>query len=142
METREIGKCRAVRRRRRCKECDHRYTTYERIEPTKLRVIKKGGTREEFSEEKIEKGMLKACEKRPVSNARIEEAVSKIKGELLSGDETEIESSIIGEKVANKLKDIDKVAYIRFASVYKEFKSVDSFEDELNKIKGNENQGG
>ncbi|MFW5787111.1 MAG: transcriptional regulator NrdR [Bacillota bacterium] len=124
----------AIRRRRKCLECDKRFTTYERIEDLPLRVVKKNGEREFFDRNKIMKGLLKACEKRPVPRKKLEELVSEIISELNNEMKQEVNSEVIGEKVMDKLKNIDEVAYVRFASVYRQFKDVNKFKQELEKL--------
>ena len=128
----EDGK--ATRRRRECLKCKKRFTTYERIEGATLIVVKKDGNREEFDRAKLERGILKACEKRPTPHDKINKLVDDIETELRNQDKTEIQSKIIGDLVIRKLKKLDKVAYIRFASVYREFADVDSFQKELKKL--------
>ena|SRR3972149_10919225 len=125
----------ATRRRRECLKCGKRFTTYERIEEKPLVVIKKDGRREPFSIEKLRNGFLKACEKRPISHDAIEKVVDEIERKLRNSKKTEIPSKVIGELVMKKLKTLDKVAYIRFASVYREFADIKHFEEELKKIK-------
>lgn len=120
-----------VRRRRQCLECDRRYTTYERIEEIPLRVIKKDGTRVPFERRKIFEGMVKACEKRPVATEALEQIVQQIERELADIAEREVTSREIGEMVMRKLRDLDQVAYVRFASVYREFKDISQFLEEL-----------
>jgi len=124
----------SIRRRRQCPNCGLRFTTYERIEATNLRVIKKNGIREVFERDKVLHGMLKSCEKRNIAQETIEQAVTRIESILSEKGEKEISSSIIGELVMKELKKIDKVAYIRFASVYRDFTDVESFEKEIHKI--------
>lgn len=124
-----------TRRRRECEKCSKRFTTYECIEQHPLAVIKKDGRREGFSKEKLLGGMVKSCQKRDVSIEKIEEAVREIESSLRNGDKTEIPSGLIGELVAGKLKKLDKVAYIRFASIYKDFEDVTDFEKEIKSIK-------
>ncbi len=119
------------RRRRECASCEKRFTTYERVETTPIVVVKKDGRRVAFDRGKIREGIQKACEKRPISQDTIEKAVDDIESELRGEESTEIPSSTIGELVIKKLKKIDKVAYIRFASVYREFADVEQFEQEL-----------
>ena len=126
-----------IRRRRECIVCDKRFTTYERIEVIPLMVVKKDGTREEFDRAKIEKGILRACHKRPVSADKISQLVDEIENELLAGGDKEIPSMVIGEKVMNKLAALDDVAYVRFASVYREFKDVKTFVKEIEKMDKN-----
>lgn len=123
-----------VRRRRECPLCKFRFTTYERVEAINLRVVKKDGSRESFDRDKILKGILKACEKRNISQEAIEKIVSKIESKLSQKCKKEIPSKMIGEIVSHELRKIDKVAYIRFASVYKEFTDIKSFEKEIHKI--------
>ena len=120
-----------IRRRRECLECGRRYTTYERVEEIPLRVIKKGGNREGFERRKIVDGITKACEKRPVSSEAIEQVVQEIERELADIADREVTSSKIGEMVMHKLRHLDQVAYVRFASVYREFKDIEQFLDEL-----------
>jgi len=123
-----------TRRRRECLSCEKRFTTYERIESVELIVVKKDGRRERFSRDKMKAGILKACEKRPVSAEKIDKVVNEIEAELRSYDSVEIPSSKMGELVMKKLKALDKIAYIRFASVYREFGDLESFEKELKKL--------
>lgn len=123
-----------IRRRRECIRCAKRFTTYERIENIPLIVVKKGGQRVPFDKNKILNGMIKACEKRPVPIDDIQRVVDLMEKELYQVEDKEVESSYIGERVMNALKDIDQVAYVRFASVYREFKDVESFMDELNRL--------
>ena len=123
-----------TRRRRECLKCKKRFTTFERIETVNLVVVKKDGKRERFDREKVFSGMLKACEKRPITRNQIETAVADIEKKLKSMSSTEIESRLIGELVMRKLKKLDKVAYIRFASVYRSFTDLESFEEELKKL--------
>lgn len=124
----------AIRRRRQCEECDKRFTTYETIENVPLIIIKKDQTREPYNREKILSGLLRSCHKRPVSMQVIEIALSDIENELYNSMKKEIESSYVGELVMNKLKIIDEVAYVRFASIYREFKDINTFMNELTKI--------
>lgn len=124
----------AVRRRRECLKCKKRFTTYERAEGTSLVVIKKDGRREPFDREKLKKGILRATEKRPVSIELIDNLVDEVEQELRQRDTAEIPSRTIGSLVTRRLKKIDKVAYIRFASVYKEFQEPEDFEKEVGKI--------
>ncbi|MCR5108989.1 MAG: transcriptional regulator NrdR [Lachnospiraceae bacterium] len=124
----------SIRRRRVCDECDKRFTTYEKIETIPLIVIKKDNNRETYDRTKIEAGILRACHKRPVSAAQIEKIVDEVEVEVFNYEDKEIPSDVIGELVMNKLKDLDPVAYVRFASVYREFKDVNTFMDELKKV--------
>jgi len=123
------------RRRRECEKCNKRFTTYERIEIVPLTIIKRDGRREDFDRNKIRIGIMKACEKRPISQEKIEKIVDEIENESRNMDTTEIKSKIIGDMVIEKLKSLDEVAYIRFASVYKKFKDIESFERELKELK-------
>jgi len=135
VDTREAEYSDVTRRRRECEKCGKRFTTYERVEMLDLRVIKKDGKIEEFDRNKLLRGIIKACEKREIKIEKIERLVDDIETELRKEETTEIPSKVIGEKVMEKLKDLDKIAYVRFASVYKEFTDLRSFEKELEKIK-------
>ncbi|MBV8602743.1 MAG: transcriptional repressor NrdR [Candidatus Eremiobacteraeota bacterium] len=123
-----------VRRRRECLTCKHRFTTYERMEAPRLFVVKKDGRREQYNREKILTGLQRACEKRPVSDAQLEEMVAKLERELFSRGDNEVPSTMIGEKVMEALSAVDKVAYIRFASVYRSFADVESFRTVLTEL--------
>ena len=124
----------STRRRRECLKCEKRFTTFERVENFDLIIVKKNSTREQYDRNKLKAGILKACEKRPISAEVIEQTVDQIETELRTMDTTEIPSSKIGDAVMKYLKKLDKVAYIRFASVYKDFTDVEEFEDELKKL--------
>lgn len=124
----------SIRRRRVCDECGKRFTTYEKIETIPLIIIKKDNNRETYDRAKIEAGVLRACHKRPVSAQQINVLVDEVETEVFNLEEREIPSQTIGELVMNKLKDLDAVAYVRFASVYREFKDVNTFMDELKKV--------
>lgn len=124
----------SIRRRRECEFCKKRFTTYEKIETTQVMVIKKDESREYFDTEKIRLGILKSCEKRPVSLDQIEDIVSFIENEINKYYISEIETKKIGEMVMDKLKDVDEVAYVRFASVYRQFKDINTFVSELKNI--------
>lgn len=124
----------SIRRRRVCDECGKRFTTYEKIETIPLIIIKKDNNREAYDRKKIEAGVLRACHKRPISADQITNLVDAVETEIFSLEEKEIPSSRIGELVMNKLKDLEAVAYVRFASVYREFKDVNTFMDELKKF--------
>lgn len=124
----------SIRRRRMCDECKRRFTTYEKVETIPLIVIKKDNSREEYDRSKIEAGVLRACYKRPIPVQKIKELVDNVETELFNREEREIESKVIGEIVMDKLKSLEAVAYVRFASVYREFKDVNTFMDELKKI--------
>ena len=123
-----------IRRRRQCEKCGKRFTTYERVEVIPLMVIKKDGVREEFDRSKIEKGIFRACHKRPVPVDAITGLVDDIENELIASGEKEIPSNVIGEMVMDKLAALDGVAYVRFASVYREFKDLDTLLEEINKL--------
>ena len=124
----------SIRRRRVCDECDKRFTTYEKVETIPIIVIKKDMNREAYDRSKIEAGVLRACHKRPVSAAQITNLIDEVETAVFSYEEKEIPSSLIGEQIMEKLKKLDDVAYIRFASVYREFKDVNTFMDELKKV--------
>ena len=124
----------SIRRRRLCDACGKRFTTYEKVETIPLIVIKKDQTREQYDRRKVEAGVLRACYKRPISVSRINELVDAVETELFSREEKEIDSKVIGEIVMERLKKLDAVAYVRFASIYREFKDVNTFMDEIKKI--------
>ena len=124
----------SIRRRRECESCKKRFTTYEKIETTPLMVIKKDNSREYFDREKIKYGLLKACEKRPVSIDEIESIVVHIENEINKCFIEEIETKKIGEMVMDKLKELDEVAYVRFASVYRQFKDINTFLEEIKNL--------
>jgi transcriptional repressor NrdR len=123
-----------IRRRRECLTCSRRFTTYEHIEEIPIMIIKKDGRRELFNREKVRSGMLKACEKRNISMNSIEEFIDEMERDLRESEEKEIPASVIGEKIMVKLHELDDVAYVRFASVYREFKDVNDFVLELKKL--------
>ena len=124
----------AIRRRRECLECHKRFTTYETMESLPLVVIKKDGSRQTFDRDKLLGSMLKACEKRSVPLSKLEEIAQEIEQSLQNDMEREVSSAVIGEMVMQKLKEVDEVAYVRFASVYRQFKDIGTFMDELNKL--------
>lgn len=124
----------SIRRRRSCDACGKRFTTYEKVETIPLIIIKKDNTREQYNRRKIENGVLRACYKRPVPAEEIEQMTDRIETGIFSLEEKEIPSNVIGEMVMDELKKTDEVAYVRFASVYREFKDVNTFMDELKKI--------
>ena len=124
----------SIRRRRICDDCNKRFTTYEKVETIPLIVIKKDNNREQYDRAKIEAGILRACHKRPISVAQINNLVDAVEAAIFSREEKEIPSAEIGEIVMDHLKDLEAVAYVRFASVYREFKDVNTFMDELKKI--------
>ena len=129
----------SIRRRRVCDECGKRFTTYEQIDTIPLIIIKKDNNREAYDRAKIEAGVLRACHKRPVSAQQITTLVDEVENEIFNREEREIPSGTIGELVMNKLKDLDAVAYVRFASVYREFKDVNTFMDELKSVLNDKN---
>ncbi len=135
VDKRNIEELDSIRRRRECLGCGKRFTTYERIELIGFSVVKKDGRRVAFNRTKLMTGLLKACEKRPIPRERIEKCVSGIEAELRNYEEREVPSSRIGQMVMDCLKGLDKVAYIRFASVYREFADIKSFEKELKDLK-------
>ena len=134
IDTRETENLETTRRRRECLKCNKRFTTYERIEEADIIVVKKDGRRERFERKKLLDGILKACEKRPISLDKIEKLVDEVESDLRKWDSVEVESKVIGELAMKKLKLLDKVAYIRFASVYREFEDLERFEEELDKL--------
>ena len=134
IDSRPTDEWERIRRRRECLKCEKRFTTYEKVETIPLIVIKKDNTREQYDRSKIEGGVLRACHKRPISVNQINQLVDEVETEIFNREEKEIPSSLIGELVMDKLKDLEAVAYVRFASVYREFKDVNTFMDELKKI--------
>ena len=131
VDSREGKEHRAVRRRRECLDCKRRFTTYERVDEIPYMVVKKDGRREKFDRQKILAGLLRACEKRPVSMSGMEEVVNQAEALLIEAHDRELSSREIGELLMNRLRELDKVAYVRFASVYLDFKDVKEFMDEL-----------
>ncbi|MEW6745051.1 MAG: transcriptional regulator NrdR [Planctomycetota bacterium] len=131
IDSRTSGDACVIRRRRECLECGKRFTTYEKIEETPLRVVKKDGSRVPFDRTKIMAGLLKACEKRPISVDRLEEVVNRIESQLNEMFDKEVSSRFIGQLVMKELRELDQVAYVRFASVYREFKDINQFLEEL-----------
>lgn len=124
-----------IRRRRECQACGERFTTYERVESLELKVLKDDGEKEDFDRSKLRSGIERACNKRPVTDEQIEDLIDQVESEIRSENEKEVRSRHIGDLVMDKLKDIDEVAYIRFASVYRDFDSADSFEEEVKELK-------
>ena len=120
-----------IKRRRECLKCEKRFTTYERVESVPVYIIKKDGSRELFDREKLRKGLIKSCEKRPVSIDEIENVINRIESKMRLSDSTEISSKQVGEEVMNQLKSLDKIAYIRFASVYRDFADIEDFKKEI-----------
>ncbi len=131
IDSRESKEADVVRRRRECLSCNRRFTTYERIDEIPYMVIKKGGRREKFERQKVLNGLLKACEKRPISITKLAEIVDVVEARLSENLDREITTTEIGEMVAERLQALDKVAYVRFASVYRDFQDVDAFMGEL-----------
>ena len=138
IDSRPTDDSNSIRRRRECLSCGKRFTTYETVESVPLVVVKKDGSRQSFDRSKILGGLIKACEKRPVPLETLEKAVTDIEQKLLGSMEREIPSERVGELVMEQLKTIDQVAYVRFASVYRQFQDIDSFMAELNKLLGKE----
>ncbi|MBN2459917.1 transcriptional regulator NrdR [Candidatus Woesearchaeota archaeon] len=139
VETRETGDD-TTRRRRECLKCKKRFTTYEKLESFSLRVIKKDGNRESFDKEKLKKGILRACEKRPITLEEIEKTVDDIEKELRNKAQKEVKTKLIGDLVMKHLKKLDSVAYIRFASVYRAFQDIGEFEKEVKLLKFRNNK--
>ena len=135
MDKRNLEELDAIRRRRECMSCGRRFTSYERIELAGFAIIKKDGRRESYNRNKLTSGLIKACEKRPIRRDEIEKCVAGIEAELKSCEEKEFPSKAVGEIVMDKLRELDKVAYIRFASVYREFTDLRSFQKELTSLK-------
>lgn len=121
----------AVRRRRECQACRHRFTTYERAEAARLFIVKRDGRREPYNRDKILGGLRKACEKRPISEAAMQEVADQVERDLFARGESELASTVVGERIMAALKQLDQVAYIRFASVYRSFADLQSFQEEL-----------
>lgn len=124
----------SIRRRRQCEQCGKRFTTYEKLETMPLMIIKKDDSRETYDRSKIEKGILLSCHKRPISSQQISDMIDEIETSIFNMEEREVPAAVVGELVMRKLKDLDEVAYVRFASVYREFKDVNAFMDELAKF--------
>jgi transcriptional repressor NrdR len=134
LDSRPANDNKSIRRRRECEKCQRRFTTFEMVEETPLIVIKKDGSREEFSREKILRGLIRACEKRPVSIERLEKMVSEVEQEIRNTAQAEVDSREIGEVLMEQLHPVDEVAYVRFASVYRQFKDINMFMKELNHL--------
>jgi transcriptional repressor NrdR len=134
VETRASEDVDTIRRRRECLKCEKRFTTYERIENVNLVVIKKDGKREQFDRDKLKSGIVRSCEKTKVSMDEIEKIVTEVERELRGGESVEVESKKIGQMVASRLKKIDKVAYIRFSSVFKRFVDIEDFQEEVKRL--------
>jgi len=134
LDSRPFNNNKSIRRRRECEQCERRFTTFEVVEETPLLIVKKDGTREEFNRDKILRGLVRACEKRPVSLDELEGIVNDIERELRSVAHSEIPSKDVGEKVMERLYYVDEVAYVRFASVYRQFKDINVFMKELEEL--------
>ena len=134
IDSRPADENNSIRRRRVCDECEKRFTTYEKVETIPLIIIKKDNNRETYDRSKIEAGVLRACHKRPISAAQITQLVDEVETEIFNREEKEVPSAVIGELVMDKLKNLEAVAYVRFASVYREFKDINTFIDELKKV--------
>ena len=133
VDTRAVGD--SIRRRRECARCGQRFTTYERLAPVSLLVVKRDGRREPFDREKLYSGIYKACAKRPISDEQVQEAVGRIENDLYARGKAEVESQVIGQMVVDQLRDLDDVAYVRFASVYRRFKDVNGLVEEIKEFK-------
>lgn len=134
LDSRPVDDSRAIRRRRECEQCGYRFTTFEKVEEIPLIVVKKEGTREEFNREKVLRGLIRACEKRPVPLKELEDITHEVEKELRNQGASEIKSDMIGEMVMDRLAKLDEVAYVRFASVYRQFKDINVFIDELKEL--------
>ena len=134
IDSRPADENNSIRRRRVCDECEKRFTTYEKVETIPLIIIKKDNNRETYDRSKIEAGVLRACHKRPISAAQITQLVDEVETEIFNREEKEVPSAVIGALVMDKLKNLEAVAYVRFASVYREFKDINTFMDELKKV--------
>src|ERR1051326_2279689 len=134
VDSRESKEGEAIRRRRECLACERRFTTYERIDEVPYMVVKKDGRREKFDREKVLKGLLKACDKRPVSMARLSDLVNRVESKVSDSPDREIETTEIGEFLMESLRDLDKIAYVRFASVYRDFQDEQAFFNELKNL--------
>jgi transcriptional repressor NrdR len=134
VDSRESKEGESIRRRRECLKCEKRFTTYERIDEIPYMVVKKDGRREKFERQKVLSGLLRACEKRPISMGKMEQIVNEVEQYVIDSPERERTASELGEQIMNNLKQIDKVAYIRFASVYRDFKDVGEFHSELESL--------
>lgn len=139
IDSRPVEETNSIRRRRECDECSKRFTTYEKVEAIPLVVIKKDNIREPYDRSKIEAGVFRSCHKRPISVSQITHLVDEVETQIFNLEEKEIPSSIIGEMVMDKLRGLDPVAYVRFASVYREFKDVNTFMKELKSLLEHEN---
>ena len=134
IDSRESKEGEAIRRRRQCLKCERRFTTYERTDEVPYMVVKKDGRREKFDRQKVLAGLLKACEKRPIAMGRLAAIVDEVEGRLSESPEREISTTKIGEMLMDQLRNLDKIAYVRFASVYRDFQDVEAFLNELKKL--------
>lgn len=134
IDSRPVDEARSIRRRRECESCAYRFTTFEKVEDLPLIVVKKEGTREEFNREKLLRGLIKACEKRPVSLEQLEKLTMDVEKAIRSQGFSEIKSEKVGEMIMDRLAEVDEVAYVRFASVYRQFKDINVFLDELKEL--------
>ena len=134
IDSRPVEDNNSIRRRRQCDACGRRFTTYEKVETIPLMVIKKDNNREPYDRAKIESGIIRACHKRPVSTDAINAAIETIEAKIFAMEDKEVQSNVIGELVMKQLKELDEVAYVRFASIYREFRDVNSFLEELEKL--------
>lgn len=135
IESRDVADGEAIRRRRECNNCDYRFTTYERLERPQLIIVKNNGNRELFSRDKLLSGLYRACEKTPITNIQLEQLVSDVEQQLYECGEPEVSSGKVGQMVMERLAALDEVAYVRFASVYRRFKDIAGFEQELSQIR-------
>ncbi len=142
VDSRESKEREAIRRRRECLNCQRRFTTYERIDEIPYMVVKKDGRREKFDRQKVLNGLLHACEKRPVGMPAMEATVNEIETRVMDASEREVQTSEIGQLIMDRLRLLDKVAYVRFASVYRQFQDVRRFKEELERLLGTENGSG
>lgn len=140
IDSRPVDDNSSIRRRRQCESCGQRFTTYEKLETIPLMVIKKDNTRELYDRAKIEAGVIQSCHKRPISPQQITAVIDEIENAIFNKEEREVPSSVIGELVMDRLKHLDEVAYVRFASVYREFKDVNTFMEEIGKILKNKSE--
>jgi transcriptional repressor NrdR len=140
VDSRQADDGHTIRRRRECESCHYRFTTYERLEEKTLVVVKKDGTREQFSREKIFNGIIRSAQKRPVSSAAIDEVVNRIEQKVRAQSDSEVESDVIGNLVMEELMDLDEITYVRFASVYRSFKDVSEIENLLKQITKSDRQ--
>jgi transcriptional repressor NrdR len=134
IDSRESKEGDSIRRRRQCLSCDRRYTTYEHCDEVPYMVVKKDGRREKFDRQKVLNGLLRACEKRPVSMGKLAELVNDVEAMLLESPDRELPTTLLGERLMDRLKAIDKIAYVRFASVYRDFQAVEEFLSELENV--------